>query len=140
MKENCEFLNFINENAKMGVISIKELLNYVKDEDFKKVLKSQLEEYKSICADADKLFVKYRCEEEVLPKMAEIMTYMSVKMLKNKSLSKMAKAMIEGSNKGIIEIEEKLNHYENASPELIKLATKLNKTEQNNLNQLKGYL
>ena len=124
----------------MGVIGIKELLPYVKHEDFKKLLNHELEEYELICDDTIKLFIKYKKEEKDVSKMAKIMTYMSVKTSKKDNVNKFAKMMIEGSNKGIIEINEKLNYYKGVSPKIIDLANRLLETEQNNINELKKYL
>ena len=140
MKQEIEFLNYIYQNARMGVIGIKELLPYVKHEDFKKLLNHELEEYELICDDTIKLFIKYKKEEKDVSKMAKIMTYMSVKTSKKDNVNKFAKMMIEGSNKGIIEINEKLNYYKGVSPKIIDLANRLLETEQNNINELKKYL
>ena len=48
--------------------------------------------------------------------------------------------MIEGSKKGIIEINKNLNSYNNMNSKIIKLAKKLLATEQHNIDELKIYL
>ena len=48
--------------------------------------------------------------------------------------------MIKGSNTGIIEITEKINHYEYCDERVKTLAKKLLKIEERNLEQLKPYL
>ncbi len=140
LKQEIEFLNYIYQNARMGVIGIKELMPCVEETAFKDLLGSELEEYESICNEALKLFIKYNSLEKDVSKMAKIMTYMSIKASKKNNINKYAKMMIEGSNKGIIEINEKLNYYKGVSPKIINLANKLLETEQNNINELKQYL
>lgn len=140
MKDNIEFLNYIYENARMGVISINDLLDYVEDSLFKELLNKELTEYEEVCDEAIKLFTKFKSIEKDLSSLTKVMTYMAIKMSKKTSLNKFAKMMIEGSNKGIIAITEKINEYPNAEEKIIKLAYKLLKTEQNNINELKKYL
>jgi hypothetical protein len=48
MNGNTELLNFVFQNSQMGVDTIKQLLDIVKDENFKKQLESQFNEYKQI--------------------------------------------------------------------------------------------
>jgi len=61
-------------------------------------------------------------------------------LIKKDEENKIAKMMIEGSNKGIIEITEKLNSFKNCDIEIKDLAKKLLATEQHNLEELKKYL
>ena len=74
--------------------------------------------------------------------MAKVTTYVmaNLEMLKDDSSSNIAKLMIEGSNKGIIEINKNLNSYNNMNSKIIKLAKKLLATEQHNIDELKIYL
>ena len=52
----------------------------------------------------------------------------------------MAKMMIEGTNKGIIAVTEKINAYNNNDAEIIMLANKLKNNLEENVNNLKKYL
>ena len=63
-----------------------------------------------------------------------------MKLMKDSSSSAIAKMMIEGSNKGIIEITEKLNNYPKDDQEIVDLANKLLDIEQKNLDDLKEFL
>ena len=74
--------------------------------------------------------------------MSKVMTYVmaNLELLKDDSSSNIAKMMIDGSNKGIIEITKNLNSYTNMNSRIIKLAKKLLATEQHNIDELKIYL
>ena len=74
--------------------------------------------------------------------MAKISSYMMTQMktMSDSSTSNLAKMMMEGSNKGIIEITEKLNNFAEQDEEIVALANKLLETEQNNLDNLKQFL
>lgn len=142
MDKDTEFLNYIYQNARMGVIGIKSIQDKIPDRDLNFIISEQLEDYEVICQKALKLFEKMNKTEKDVNLMAKISTYlMSNYYLNNeKSTNKIAKMMIEGSNKGIIEITEKLNSYDSANSEIINLAEKLLNIEQKNLDKLKPFL
>ena len=55
------------------------------------------------------------------------------------STSKIADSMIQGSTMGITKIIKHINEY-NGDDRVLKIADKLLKTEENNVEQLKKYL
>ena len=61
-------------------------------------------------------------------------------MLKDDSSKSIAKLMIEGTNKGIIELTEHINSYDNTDAEIIVLANKFKDILENNIEELKSYL
>ena len=142
MNDHIEFLNYIYQNAEMGIVGIKDIIDKVEDENFEKLLNEQESDYQNICKEAIHILKKYGKEQKELNKMAKVSSYMMVKMktLTDTSTSNLAKMMMEGSNKGIIEITEKLNNFKETDEEIIKLANKLLETEQNNLDNLKKFL
>ena len=144
MKVNIhiEFLNYIYQNAEMGIVGINDIISKVQDEKFEKILKEQKSDYENICKEAKDILKKYGKEQKELNKMAKISSYMMcmMKTMNDTSTSNLAKMMMEGSNKGIIEITEKLNNFQEQDEEIVDLANKLLETEQNNLDNLKEFL
>ena len=142
MEKEIEFLQYIYQNAKMGIVGIDDIKSHIEDEDLKKTITRQKSEYESIANECIKILANYKKDEEDISNMSKIMSYVMVnmQMLKDDSASNIAKLMIEGSNKGIIQINEKLNNYANINPKIIKLAKKLLVTEQHNIDDLKIYL
>ena len=88
------------------------------------------------------VFKKYGKEKQDINPVAKMSSYMmsKMKLMKDSSSSAIAKMMIEGSNKGIIEITEKLNNYPKDDQEIVDLANKLLDIEQKNLDDLKDFL
>ena len=122
MEKDIEFLNYIYQNAKMGIEGIDDIKKHIESDELKKLISRQEKEYEDIADDA-------------------IMHMMvNMQMLKDDSESNIAKLMIEGSNKGVIQITEKLNHYSNVDSKIVKLAKKLLATEEHNIDDLKIYL
>lgn len=142
MGKDVEFLNYIYQNSKMGIVGIDNIKSKIFDENLKNIIASQKKEYETICDEAIILLNKLKMGEKDVSNMAKIMTYFmaNLELLKDDSTSNIAKLMIEGSNKGIIEINKKLNSYNNMNPKIVKLAKKLLATEQHNIDELKIYL
>ena len=142
MSEEVEFLNYIYKNAKMGVIGIDAVIVKATDEKFEKLLLKQKGEYESICKEADDILKKYGKKYEDVGSLAKISTTIMSEMslLKDNSIHNIAKLMIEGTNKGIIEIVEKLNAYNNTDVEVSVLADRLKSMLEKNIDALKKYL
>lgn len=142
MGKDAEFLNYIYQNAKMGVIGIDNIKDKIFDDELKNIIATQKKEYQKIADDASNILNELGLTEKDVSKMAKVSTYVmaNLEMLKDDSSSNIAKLMIEGSNKGIIEINKNLNSYNNMNSKIIKLAKKLLATEQHNIDELKIYL
>lgn len=142
MGKDAEFLNYIYQNAKMGVVGIDNIKQKIFDDELKNIIATQKKEYETIVDEASKLLNELGNNEKDISGASKIMTYVmaNLELLKDDSSSNIAKMMIEGSNKGIIEITKKLNSYTNTNSKIIKLAKKLLATEQHNIEELKIYL
>lgn len=142
MSEEVEFLNYIYKNAKMGVVGIDNVITKTTEEKFEKLLKKEREEYEEVAREAEDILKKYGKQNEEISMMAKMSTKMMSEMtlLKDSSVQTIAKMMIEGTNKGIIEITEKLNAYNNTDAEIVVLANKLKATLEKNIEELKKYL
>lgn len=142
MNEDVELLNYIYQNAKMGIVGIDNIKSSIKDKSFLKLIKEQENDYYEICTKAMKYLSLYDSERKNVNIMAKTMTFLDAKtkLMKDNSVSQMAKMMMEGNNMGIIAITEKLNNYTDASKKVIKLAKELLEIEELNLENLKKYL
>ncbi len=142
MSEDVKLLNMIYQNAEMGLIGIDNIKSAIKDRKLKKVIKEQENDYYAICKEAVYLLSEVGFTKEEVSPMASLMTMMDAKMktLMDNSTSNIAKMMMTGNNKGIIEIQEQINKYEGKNKKALKLAIQLLNIEKRNLNNLKKYL
>lgn len=149
MKENemCEneetkYLNKLYQGAEMGVIGIDSVIDKAHQEEFRDSLLSQKKEYEKIENQIVEILKKYGCEEKGIGKMAkkssEVMSEMKIKM--DDSDSQIAKMMMEGNNKGIIEITKIKNEYNGSDEEIKNLIDEFLKTMEQNLEDMKKYL
>ncbi len=144
MNENVELLNFIYQNSQMGVITIKQLIGYVeeKEEEFKKHLESQLDEYQQINLSAKSLLQENGYDEKGIGMMEKVRTYLmiNIQTLTDKSPSHLAEMLIIGSNMGIINAIKNIRKYKNANMYIVGLMERLLRFEENNVQELKKFL
>ena len=139
--DNIIFLNLIYQNAQMGLIGIDVVLKKVTNEKIAKLINEQRKEYECICKEVKDILTKYGAKVEEIPKIKEFSSkIMSEAMSMGSDNKKIVKLMMEGNQKGVIEIQEKLNNYVCEDSEIIELAKKLLATEEHNREELKKFL
>lgn len=145
MNENNELLLYIYENASMGVKSTTTLIRTInnKDNKIKKILEGELKGYENFVKDSEKLLKKYKIEKKQKGFMADISSYMGIKMemLKDNSDARVADMLTKGFTMGNLDITKKIDMYEkNADKDILNLAKKLLDFGKSNIELLKPYL
>lgn len=139
--ENIIFLNLIYQNVEMGLLGIDTVLPKIKSENLAQHIEEQRKEYEHIGASAKEILLKYGAQEESIGKVKELSSKtMSEIMCMKADDQKIAKLMMEGNQKGVVEITEALNKYPDKDPEIIALAQKLLDTLEHNIIEFKKYL
>ncbi len=128
-------------NVDMGVVGIESIEGLIDSEKFLNVIKKEKEEYKRLAKMLAKLCKKYDIQKIEISPVAKISSEVMVMMktIKDSSVSHLAKMMIEGTNKGLIELELLQNHYEK-DKEIKEMISNIIKLEQNNIEELKVFL
>jgi len=142
MSANAELLNFVFENARMGVVTIRQLLELVEEGDFHRQLSAQLAEYEKISSDAKAHMQNHGIREEDVTAMQKLSSYLMINMktLTDKSHSNIAEMMLIGSVRGIAAASRHLRQYQDADPDIRSLMETLLDMENNNIRSLKAYL
>lgn len=145
MNENNELLLYIYENASMGVKSTTTLIKTInnKDNKIKKILEDELKKYESFVKDSEKLLKKYKVEKKEKGFIADISSYMGIKMemLKDNSDARVADMLTKGFTMGNLDITKKIDMYEkDADKDILNLAKKLLNFGEYNIELLKPYL
>lgn len=113
MKEKLNVLDELNKGSCMGVDAINFILEKVEDEDFKKVLIDQKDEYEKMTDKIGNLYKEYSKDDpHETSGMNKAMTWMGVEMktMTDHTTSKLAELMMQGTNMGIIEGRRLLNN------------------------------
>ena len=142
MNGNTEMLNFIFQNSEMGVNTIGQIVELVKEPEFKKQLTSQLAEYEKINTEAKAMLNQHGCEEKGINSFDKMKTYLmiNIQTLTDKSPSHITEMLIVGSNMGMIDAIKNIHQYNEAEKDIIKLMQRLLKFEEENIKKLTEFL
>ena len=145
MNENAELLEFIYQNASMGVKSCTNLIKILntKDNKIKKIVEGELKGYENFVKKSEKLLKKYKVEPKEKGVMADLMSKMgmNMEMMKDNSDARVADMLTKGFTMGNVDISKKIDRFEgNADKDILKLAKDLLKFGNENIELLKPYL
>ncbi len=142
MDSNRYILNELNKGIKMGMDSISTVSEKVQDDRFKQDLKYQYDEYNKILNEVNDELTNYDDFPKELNPMQKAMGWMGVELntISDKSNSKIAEMMIQGTNMGIIEGVKLLNQNPEADDEVKNVLNEFIKFQENTVEQLKKYL
>ena len=142
MKENINALDEIHKGACMGVDALSFVLDKAEDEEFKKELKKEYNDYKAIADEIEKIYPKYNDDKpHDTNVMNKAMTWSEVEMktINDKSNSKIAELLLNGVNMGIIEGRRILNKKK-IDDEVSKIVSKYVTMQERSVDVLKSYL
>lgn len=143
MPENTELLQFVHKNAEMGKGTIPKVLELVKEPKLRQVLSRQLTEYGDIAARAATAIRRRGGQPEDPGQLSEAMSGLALraKTMGDRSPSHIAEMMIQGSTMGTVQMTRRIHGLKDrGDQEAIGLAEQLLKTEESNIQQLKGFL
>lgn len=141
-EDTKKLLEECNSGSKMGINSIEQVMEYIKDENLKKLVLDYKEKNEKIEQQSSEMLEKQGEEEKEPPAIATAFSWFTTEMkliIKNDS-SQIAKLMMDGCNMGIQSISKYQNQYKNASKESMNLAQKLVKIQEDFMKELKDFL
>ena len=142
MKENLNALDELNKGVTMGMDAINVIIKYVKDDKFKNVLIEEYADYEVVSDKVKKIYKKHSSKKpHKTNMMSKMMLSSGVKMntMKDKSNSKLAEILIEGTTMGIVEGRKMLNNKK-IDNEVSKLISAFVKIQEEHVETLKKYL
>lgn len=113
MQENKNALDELNKGATMGMDFLKFIIEKVEDKDFKRVLSKQYDAYSKISKKVNKIYEDYADKTpHETSTMEKVMVWSDIQMktINDKSTSKIAEMLLQGTNMGIIEGRKMLNN------------------------------
>ena len=145
MNENTELLEFIYQNASMGVKSCTNLIKILntKDNKIKKIVEGESKGYENFVKKSEKLLKKYKVEPKEKGVMADLMSKMgmNMEMMKDTSDARVADMLTKGFTMANVDISKKIDRFEgDADKDILKLAKDLLKFGNENIELLKPYL
>ena len=145
MNENMELLNFVYENAEMGVHTLNNLSDILrkKDNKIKGLIEDELKEYNNFLKESEKLLKKNKLEPKKTNLMSKFSSKMGIAMetMKDNSDPAIASMVIEGLTMGIVEMETKIESYKKiVDKKILKLSNKFLKFQEEEIEKLKTFM
>ena len=140
--ENINALDEINKGTCMGMDAINFVLEKIEDEEFKKIVEEQYNDYHSIEEDIQKIYHKYDDgKPHETNAFTKAMTWSGIEMktLGDNSNSKIAELLLQGVNMGIIEGRKILNKKA-INKEVENIVSQYVTMQEKNVEILKKYL
>lgn len=145
MNENMELLNYVHENAEMGLHSLNNLKESLKNKDnkIKGLLDDEIKEYNNFLKESEKLLKKNKIEPKKTNLMSKLSSKMGITMetLKDNSDAAIASMIIEGITMGIVNMQTKIENYKKVvDKKILKLSTKFLKFQEEEIEKLKTFM
>ena len=145
MNENMELLNFVYENAEMGVHTLNILSDTLskRDNKIKGLIEDELKEYNNYLKESEKLLKKNKIEPKKTNLMAKLSSKMGITMetMKDNSDPAIASMVIEGLTMGIVEMQTKIENYKKlVDKKILKLSIKFLKFQEEEIEKLKIFM
>ena len=141
-QDTIRLLRECDAGVKMGVASIDDVLEYVSDEDFKKLLIRCKDEHIELNDKVQKLLEEYHDDGKDPNPMAKGMSWMktNMKLVMYESDATIADLMTDGCNMGVKSLHKYLNQYKAADEKSKDIAKKLINIEEKLTVDIRGYL
>lgn len=141
-QDTIRLLRECDAGVKMGVASIDDVLDYVSDEDFKKLLIRCKDEHIELNDKVQKLLEEYHDDGKDPNPMAKGMSWMktNMKLVMHESDATIADLMTDGCNMGVKSLHQYLNQYKAADEKSKDIAKKLINIEEKLTVDIRGYL
>ncbi len=137
-----ELLEEIYKNASMGISSVTDLINDIKEKDnkIKNELEYILKEYQKFEKESEKLLKKKKEKPKETGVIAKTMVKMNIKkeVIADNSDAALADMLVQGITLGNLELEKKVKNSD--CKEAIKLANEFIKFGEGEIDKLKKYL
>ena len=141
-QDTIELLRECDAGIKMGVESIKEVLDYVNDQEFRKSLIQCKDKHEELRHETEALLDQYHGREKDPNLMAKGMSWIktNMKLAMDGSDSAIADLMTDGCNIGVKSLNRYLNQYKAADAKAKDLARRLIGLEEGLAVDIRCYL
>lgn len=141
-EQTVELLDECSSGCKMAINSMKQILDFIKDEKLEKIIRSYTEKHQKLERETGEQLNEYGRDEEKPGLVASAMSWISTeaKLMINGNAAQIAKIIMDGCNMGIQSIGKRINECISASEESISLAKRLVRTEEDLMLEMKQFL
>lgn len=140
--DTIKLLRECNAGIKMGVSSITEVVDHVKDNNMYKILDKSRDEHNKLGSQTRKLLNQYNDAGKDPNPIAKSMSWMktNIKLTVNDTDATVAELMTDGCNMGVKSLSRYLNQYKAAEEQVKDITKKLIKLEEQLSVDMRSYL
>ena len=141
-EDTIHLLKECDAGTKMGVVSIDDVLDVVKDETLKKLLTESKDHHSKLGNDIHSLLNEYGSEEKDPNPIAKGMSWFKTNMkitMKNED-STIAELITDGCDMGIKSLHRYMNQYRNTDKKAVDICKRLISIEEDLRDKLRVYL
>ena len=140
--DTIKLLRECDAGIKMGTASIHDVMDYVKDEELKKLLEACKDKHRVLEREIEELLASYGDDGKEPNPMAKGMSWMktNVRLVMNESDATIAGLMTDGCNMGIKSLHRCLNQYAEADEKAKDIAKRLINIEEKLTVDIRSYL
>ena len=141
-QDTVKLLRECDAGIKMGVDSIGDVLDHVKDQNFRKTLTDCKVEHEKLKQELDLLLQKYHDDGKAPNAIAKSMSWMktNMKLAMEDTDATIADLMIDGCNMGVKSLNKYLNQYKAADEVSKDITKKLIHLEEQLTHDIRKYL
>lgn len=141
-QDTVKLLRECDAGIKMGIASMDEVIDYVRDDTFRERLLQYKDRHILLQEETSKLLEKYNDEGKDLNPIAKGMSWVktNVKLVFNESDQTIADLVTDGCNMGVKFLNKYLNQYDEADESSKNVAKKLINLEDDLSTQIRRYL
>lgn len=142
MNDTEKLLKECNAGIKMGVSSIEEVLDNVKDGKLKKILESSKEEHQRLGSETKEILERFDMEGKEPNLMAKGMSWLKTNVMisMDDSDNTIADLITDGCNMGVKSLNKYLNQYKAADEKAKDITKKLINMEASLAEKMREYL
>ena len=142
VEQTKQVMSDLYKNVTMAQNCVKTLLPYVDNQDTTKTLHKQVEQYDHYVEKLDALCETLNFDPTPAPKGLITMANMGIraKMLTDKSITHVAKIMLQGTLNGIIDLYRLIKENTDVHPEVTLMEKQLLRYEEGCFEEMKGML
>lgn len=141
-QDTIRLLRECDSGIKMGITSIKDVIDYVSNEDFRKILIDYKSKHMEFMNEIQTLLDNYHDEGKDPNPVATSMSWMktNIKLVMNESDQTIADLMTDGCNMGIKSLNKYLNQYKAADEKSKDITKRLISLEEKLAADMKDFL
>lgn len=131
-QDTIMLLKECDEGIQMGILSIEEMIEEIKDHQLLEILSQSIQKHKNLQEEIEKQLHVYHQSTQQPQPLAKTMSWLhtNVKLMMNDSDSKIAEMVIDGCDMGIKSLHRYMNQYQNAVSSVKETVLKLIQLER----------